>query len=69
MKINNTAEKYRLFVKLPANTSADVVLPITRDKIQVTCNGKIISYKRIAAGAIDVGTTSSGVSHYEVTYL
>lgn len=69
MKINNTAEKYRLFVKLPANTSADVVLPITRDKIQVTCNGKKISYKRIAAGAIDVGTTSSGVSFYEVTYL
>ncbi len=68
--INNTEQSYTLSLKIPANTTAEVSLPTTRDvaTTRLSINGRNRKVQILSNGRIDCGTLGSGEWLIKVDY-
>ncbi len=66
--INKCDKCYRLQVTIPANTTAEVVLPAFANAAQLQIDGNVADIQHMDDGRIDCGTIGSGEHVFEVLF-
>lgn len=66
--INSTSRGYALQVEIPANTSAEVVLPQLSEVKELRINGRKRAIKQALDNGIDCGVIGSGKHTFELIY-
>lgn len=68
IEINNSSKSYILKASIPANTTAEVVLPLMGKAKELLIDGRKAEIKHSLKNGIDCGTITSGEHTFEVLY-